>query len=261
MFLIDTHTHLYLPQFDADRDDAVKRALDSGVKYMLLPNIDTESIEPMLSMVRLYPKHVFPMLALHPTSVKSDYRDILNTLWPLTDTQSFCAVGETGMDLYWDTTYEKEQADAFIAHIHLAHKLSLPLVIHSRNSLPQLLDILGDSSLPRVKGVFHCYPGDAPTAVKIAAMGFKIGVGGTVTYKKSGVPEVVRAVGAEHIILETDAPYLPPVPHRGQRNESAYIPLIAAKIAESLNLSTEAVAEITTRNAITLFNLPEPNHI
>ena len=257
MILIDTHTHLYLDHFDSDRAEVVQRAIDNDVKFMLLPNIDAESIEPMKQLAGKFPYNLFPMIGLHPTSVKTDYKKELEVIENELKTNSFCAIGETGIDLYWDKTYEEEQKEALRHQIILADTYNLPVVIHSRNALKEIIDVIEDKSLPKVRGVFHCYPGDVATAIKIVNMGYFIGVGGTLTYKKTDLPEVIKAVGLAHIVLETDAPFLPPVPFRGQRNESLYIKYVAEKIAEILNVNLEIVAEKTSNNAISLFSLSQ----
>jgi len=255
MLLIDTHTHLYLEHFDNDRSETVQRAIDNNVKCMLLPNIDAESIKPMMQLAKEFPHNLLPMIGLHPTSVKADYKNELAIVDKELKFNKFCAIGETGIDLYWDTTFEKEQKEALRHQIILADTYNLPIVLHSRNSLTQIVEVIEDKSLPRVGGVFHCYPGDTETALKIVDMGFYLGIGGTVTYKKTDLPDVIKAVGLKNIVLETDAPFLPPVPYRGKRNESMYVKIVAEKIAEILNVSLEEVAEATSCNAIKLFNL------
>ena len=255
MILVDTHTHFYLEHFDNDRHEAVQRAIDNGIKFMLLPNIDAGSIEPLKKSAAEFPLNLFPMIGLHPTSVKDNYEEELAIIENELKTFTYYAIGETGIDLYWDTTFEKEQKEALRQQVILADKYNLPIVIHSRNALQQIMNVLKDKSLPQIKGVFHCYPGDAETAKEIVRMGYFLGIGGTVTYKKTELPAVINAVGLENIVLETDAPFLPPVPYRGKRNESLYIKYVAEKIAEIMNVSIEKVAEITTQNAFDLFKI------
>jgi len=255
MILIDTHTHLYLEHFDDDRQEVVRRAIDNDVKYMLLPNIDSKSIEPMKKLVREFPLNLFPMIGLHPTSVKADFQKELVLIEEEIKTSTFYAIGETGIDLYWDTTYEQEQKESLRQQIVFAYKYNLPIVIHSRNALKQIIDVLNEKSLPKVRGVFHCYPGDADTALEIVSMGYLIGIGGTLTYNKTELPAVIEAVGLKNILLETDAPFLPPVPFRGKRNESQYVKIIASKVAEIMNLPIETIAEKTTENAFDLFKI------
>jgi TatD DNase family protein len=255
MNLTDTHTHIYLNEFDSDRDLAIQRALNKGIKYLLLPNIDLDSVESMLTVCKKYPGICFPMIGLHPTSVKSDYEIILKTLLSYIETQKFYAIGETGIDLYWDKTYLREQEKAFNIQMEWAIQYNLPIVIHSRNSLNEIIKLIKDFNNPLMKGIFHCFPGSVQQAQQLIDMGFLLGIGGVVTYKNSGLAKVVEAVDLKHIVLETDAPFLPPVPYRGQRNESAYIYDIATFIANIKNISLNDVANITTQNALELFNL------
>ncbi len=255
MRFIDTHTHIYLEQFDADRADSISLANAAGVDRLLMPNVDASTIEAMMQVAGDYPGRCLPMMALHPTSVKQDYRRQLDEISDWFDRENFVAVGETGIDLYWDKTHFNEQIVSFQEHIGLAIKYNLPLVIHSRKSLNEIFMVLRDYQGEGLRGVFHCFPGNVPDAIKAIELGFMLGIGGVVTYKNSTMARVVEAVGLDHIVLETDAPYLPPVPHRGKRNESAWIPIIAEKIAELLKVSTDRVATATTANAVKLFGL------
>lgn len=252
---VDTHNHLYLEQFDQDRDEAVERAIKAGVKYMLLPNVDEETTGPLLQLHEKYPENCLPMMGLHPTSVKPGFEKILETMKERFTSTKFCAVGETGLDLYWDATHFELQVQSFRAQIDWALEFDLPLVIHSRNSTTEIMDVLEDYRGTALKGVMHCFPGNVQQAQWFTDMGFLLGIGGVVTYKKSAMAEVVKEVPLEKIILETDAPYLPPVPYRGKRNEPAYVPLIADKIAELKGISREMVAEETTKAAHALFRI------
>ncbi|TVQ08394.1 MAG: TatD family deoxyribonuclease [Bacteroidetes bacterium] len=252
---IDTHNHLYLEQFDQDRDMAVERALRAGVKYMLLPNVDEETTGPMLQLHEKYPQNCLPMMGLHPTSVKPGFEKILETMKARFRVMKFFAVGETGIDLYWDKTHFDLQVQSFRTQIEWALEFNLPLVIHSRNSVTEIMDVLDQYRGTNLKGVMHCFPGDTQQARWFTDFGFWLGIGGVVTYKKSAMAEVVKNTPLDKIILETDAPYLPPVPHRGKRNEPAYIPLIANKIAEIKGISREMVAEETTKAAHSLFKI------
>jgi TatD DNase family protein len=256
MILADTHAHLYLGHFDEDRDRMIKNALDFGVEYMLLPNIDRDSISSLLSLADSYPDNCFPMMGLHPTSVKSDWQEQLVEVEKWLDERKFWAIGEVGIDLYWDKTYQKEQEEAFRKQIRLARKYGLPIVIHTRNSFRESIVVLEDEKYDGMRGVFHCFSGTLEEAREAIGLGFMLGIGGGLTYKKSGLDAVVHQVGLEHIILETDAPFLPPVPHRGERNESAWVLFIAQKLALVKDLPVEEVARITTENARKLFNLP-----
>ncbi len=251
--LIDTHTHVYLGQFDADRRAVIERAVAAGVRQQLMPNIDSKTVSLMLAVAAEFPDVCLPMMALHPTSVKENYQEELDVIGRWLEKEDFLAVGETGMDLYWDKTFETQQKEALSQHIYWAVQYRLPLVLHSRNSMKVLFDVLEAHKHLSFTGVFHCFPGDVQQAKKAIGMGFMLGVGGVVTYKKSMMAEVVKAVGLEHIILETDAPYLAPAPHRGKRNESAYLVHVAKHIAQIKNITTEEVAAVTTRNALRMF--------
>jgi TatD DNase family protein len=255
MHLIDTHTHLYLPEFDADRDEVVNRASGSGVSKMLLPNIDAGSVEPMLSSVSRYPGICYPMTGLHPTSVKEDYLVQIEFLENLVKEVKFVAIGEIGIDLYWDKTFIKEQLNAFRRQLVFASRLSLPVVIHSREAFPEIFSVLDEFKGQSFSGVFHAFSGSIADAEKAISLGFSLGIGGVVTFKNSGLDKIVKEVGPENIVLETDSPYLAPVPHRGKRNESSYICIINKKLADIFEMSEEKMAEITYSNSVALFNL------
>lgn len=255
MQLIDTHTHLYLPEFDDDRDEMVKRALGSGISKMLLPNIDTGSVEPMLSAVGKYPGICYPMAGLHPTSVKEDYKTQLDYIENLTETGSFVAIGEIGIDLYWDKTFIEEQLISLRKQIAFALEKQLPVVIHSRDAFPEVFSVLDEFRGKPLKGVFHAFTGDIDDARKAISMGFMLGIGGIVTFKNSGLDKVVYQTGPENLILETDSPYLAPVPYRGKRNESSYLCIINRKLAEIFEKDEEDIADITYTNSVSLFNL------
>lgn len=252
MMWVDTHTHFYLKEFDEDRDQSLQRAISKGIDYLLLPNIDSLSTEAMLKVCEAYPTHCFPMMGLHPTSVKENYKQELEHVEQWVNKHNFIAIGEVGIDLYWDKTYHKQQEEAFRFQIELAKKHHLPLVIHSRNSMDNLLEIIKEYD--SLTGVFHCFSGNSQQALEVIERGFYIGVGGVVTYKNSVLTNVVKDVPLSSIVLETDAPYLAPVPYRGKRNESEHIVEIAKQIAFLKNKSLDEIAQTTT-NAITLFNL------
>lgn len=260
MILTDTHSHLYLKEFENDLDKVIDNAIEQGVKYIFLPNIDSKSIDDLIEVYNRYPETCFPMMGLHPTSVKSDYEKELEIIEKELFKNDYCAVGEIGVDLYWDKTFKKEQEDVFRRQVIMAKKMDLPIVIHSRNSIDNIINILSEMNIPGLKGVFHCFPGNILHAEKVINLGFKLGIGGVVTFKNSGLQKVVVSVDLKHILLETDAPYLAPVPYRGKRNESAYIRIIAEKIAELKNISIEEVGEVTTRNALGLFNINSKEH-
>ncbi len=255
MQMIDTHNHLYLPEFDHDRDGVVKRALDAGVTHIMMPNIDSSSAGPMLQAEKEYPGLCLPMMALHPTSVKAGYAGELAQVEAALRERRYWGIGETGIDLYWDSSFLKEQLISFRRHLELAEEYSLPVVIHSRNSLELIIAEINSFGPGRVKGVFHAFPGNGEEAAKVTGMGFMIGIGGVVTFRNGRQGEAALAAGLEKIVLETDAPYLAPTPHRGKRNEPAYLTLILTKLAELFRVAPERVAEVTTANARRLFNL------
>jgi TatD DNase family protein len=255
MQFIDTHAHLYADEFSKDIDGVIEHALDNKVMQMILPDIDSGSREAMLKLYEKYPGNCPVMIGLHPTSVKENYREELQKIDKLIDSYDFCGIGECGIDCYWDKTYLEQQSDAFYYQIELALKYSLPIVIHSRLSLHLIFGMLQNYKYSGLTGVFHCFPGNIADAQKAIDMGFYLGIGGVVTYKNSGMAAVVKHFRLENILLETDAPYLTPIPHRGKRNQSAYIPIIAEFVAALKGVSIEEVAEITTANAIRLFNL------
>lgn len=255
MQLIDTHTHLYLPEFDADRDEVIDRAVQNGVIKLLLPNIDLDSVQFMLSAESRYPGICFPMMGLHPTSVKKDFDSQIGELELLLTNHKYYAVGEIGIDLYWDQTFLNEQRSAFKRQVVLSIGSNLPVVIHSRNSFPEIFNALEEFRGEKIRGVFHAFTGTLQDAKKALDLGFKLGIGGIVTFKNSGLDKVVREVGPENIILETDSPYLAPVPYRGKRNESSYLCIINNKLAELFGISEEEVADITFANSVQLFGL------
>jgi TatD DNase family protein len=253
MLLTDTHTHLYSKSFDADRDEMVQRAIAAGVQWLLLPNIDKDSIVPMLELADRYPQHCLPMMGLHPGSVEDDYLEQLDLHRAWLNKRPFIAVGEIGIDLYWRQDNLKAQEEAFLTQVHWAIELDLPVVIHSRESCSLILDLLEGINVP---GVFHCFTGTAEEAERITKKGMYLGIGGVITYKANDtLREVVKQVPLERILLETDSPYLPPVPYRGKRNESSYLPLVAEQLCSLYSKGMPELAEITTNNAKTLFRL------
>jgi TatD DNase family protein len=257
MNFIDTHTHLYAEEFDPDRDHVICNAIGKNVDILLLPAIDRSYFERMMQVVDLNRNHCFPLTGLHPTSVKGNYLEELAFVKETLEKERerFCGIGEIGIDLYWDKTYMNEQAEAFSFQLDLAIQYELPVAIHTRNSFEIAIEMIRHKNNPELKGVFHCFGGSVEQAQAATTLGFLLGIGGIITYKNPGLQKVVEETGLEHLLLETDAPYLPPVPYRGQRNESAFIPLIAGKIAELKRITIEEVAEITTKNAVNLFNL------
>ena len=255
MFLIDTHTHIYLPEFDSDRDEVVKRSVSNGVIKMLMPNIDVASVASMISAETRYPGICIPMIGLHPTSVKEDYIFQLDNLEKVFSEHKFIAIGEIGIDLFWDKTFLKEQLIALRRQISFALEKGLPVVIHSRDSFPEVFSVLEEFRGKGLKGVLHAFTGTLSDAEKAINLGFKLGIGGIVTFKNSGLENVVKLIGPENLVLETDSPYLAPVPHRGKRNESSYICIINKKLAEIFGMSEKEIAEITFANSTDLFKL------
>lgn len=255
MQLIDTHCHIYLPEFDNDCDEVIRRAVDSGVSKIMMPNIDSTSVEPMLAAEVKYPGYCLPMMGLHPTSVKENYRHELSMVETRLKEHKFYGIGETGIDLYWDKTFLKEQLVSFRRHLELAEEYDMPVVIHARESLEVIISELSSFGSSRVKGVFHAFPGGPEEAQRVVEMGFMIGTGGVVTFRNSRLGEAVNSVGINNIVIETDAPYLSPVPHRGKRNESSYLTLVTDKLSEILAITPAEVADKTSANARILFKI------
>jgi TatD DNase family protein len=254
MTLIDTHTHLYAKEFDDDRKALIADAIQDGVSAFYLPNIDSRSIAPMLSLEESYPDHCFAMMGLHPCSVKETYLEELALVKEWLDKRKFIAVGEIGIDLYWDKSFKKEQQLAFRQQIQWAKEYGLPYDIHCRDAFDEVMEIVSEFQHDNIKAVFHCFSGTIAQAEQILSMGnFKLGIGGVVTFKNSGIDKVVEAIGLKHLVLETDAPYLAPAPYRGKRNNPAYLTLIAQKIADLKMISIEEVAQVTTNNTDFIF--------
>lgn len=246
---IDTHCHLYVAEFDHDRGEMIRRALDSGVHKMMLPNIDVQSIPGMMELVNAFPGRCFPMIGLHPCSVKGDFKQVLDSMEQELASGTFFGVGETGIDLFWDTTFKQQQIEAFERQIGWAKKWRLPVIIHSRESLDLTIEVIERHHDQDLKGIFHCFSGTKEQIDRIEALGFKVGIGGVVTFKKAGLAEILTQIPLSMMVLETDAPYLAPVPYRGKRNEPSYLDLIGQKIADVLDMPLEEVARITSENA------------
>lgn len=251
----DTHTHPYVPEFDADRAEAMQRALASGVTRMILPNISVDSIAPMRALAAQWPDNTRMAMGLHPEEFDAgNWQQRLQAVSDelLKNRGDYIAVGEIGIDLYWDTTYEREQMMVFEAQLELAHRYNLPVIIHCRKGLPQVLEVL--ERFPSLRCDFHCFGGTIDDVRAIRCRGdHYFGINGIVTFKNGGLDSVIPEIGLERILLETDSPYLAPVPRRGRRNESSYLPHVAAKIADILGTTTSAVAEATARNSVNLF--------
>ncbi|MCZ4693762.1 TatD family deoxyribonuclease [Ancylomarina euxinus] len=255
MKLIDTHSHIYSEAFDEDIAEAIQRAKDANVGQIFLPNIDSESIEPMFKLVKNYPDYCLPMMGLHPTSVKENYEEELAICEKWLKKESFIAIGEIGIDLYWDKTFLKEQQLVFEKQLNWAVERELPVVIHARESFSEIFEVLEPFKSKNLTGVFHSFTGNLEQANKAISMGFLLGLNGILTFKNSGLDRVVKEIDTKYLILETDSPYLAPTPKRGKRNESAYVAFIAEKLAEIHNLSLDEVTKITSRNAQNLFKI------
>ncbi len=255
MQLIDTHTHLFLEQFDKDIDTVIDRAVSNGVDKMFLPNIDSSSAESMLKLSNKYPNNCFPLMGLHPTSVNENYENELKIVEEYLAKEKFYGIGEIGIDLYWDKKFFHEQEQAFIHQIKLAKKYALPIVIHVRNSFDEIFNLVDKYNDDKLKGIFHCFTGSYEQAKHIMEYGgFKMGIGGVLTFKKSNLGQVLKNVPLNYLVLETDSPYLAPTPFRGKRNESAYVVKVAEKLAEVYNISIEEVAKQTSKNAMQVFS-------
>jgi TatD DNase family protein len=256
--MIDTHAHMYADAFDEDRAETMQRAFDAGLTLVALPNIDSASIGPLRALMEAFPDQTIGMMGLHPSHVKDDYKAELQKIEAELDRGKYHAVGEIGIDLYWDKTYLPQQVDAFITQIGWAKKRGLPIVIHARESFDEIFEIMDAHCDERLSGVFHCFTGNLVQARKaLSYPNFYLGIGGVVTFKNGGLDKVLPGVGIDRLVLETDAPYLAPAPFRGKRNESAYSVLVAEKSAEIFNVSTTEVERITTMNARKLFKLDE----
>lgn len=252
--LVDTHAHLYSGKFDHDRPEMVRRAIAAGVTRMYLPNIDAESIQPMLDLEAAFPDNCFAMMGLHPSHVKPEtWEAELALAEDWLGRRTWAGVGETGIDLYWDKTTLDIQQKSFARHCEWAKDLNRPVIIHSREANREAIEVVRAAQDGRLRGIFHCFSGTLDEAKEMIALGFMLGVGGSLTYPKSTLPEVLREVPLEHIVLETDSPYLPPVPHRGKRNESAYIRLVAEMLSEVKVLPLAEIARKTTDNARRMF--------
>jgi len=255
MILVDTHSHIYLPEFDKDRADVIYNADKQNIKHIFLPNIDSSSIESMIDLSSKYPDRIYPMMGLHPTSAEDDFENELQIVKDWLEKEKFYAIGEIGLDYYWDTSFKEEQIIAFETQLHLALKLELPVVIHIRDAFDDALKIINKPEYVNLKGIFHCFTGNIEQAENIINRGFKLGIGGIVTFKNAGIDKVVEQIDLKHLVLETDSPYLAPVPKRGKRNESTYLYYIAKKVAELKNVTIDEVAKITTQNASEVFKI------
>ena len=255
MNIIDTHTHLYLKQFNEDIDLVINRSKEIGVKKFIFPAIDSSHFDSMHSLKNKYPDDIYLMSGLHPTDVKEDFKDELDFVVNSLKKHDYVAIGEIGIDLFWDKTYLKQQQEAFRFQIRLAIKHDLPIVIHCREAFNEIFEILDKENCPKLRGVFHCFTGTLEQAKRAIDLDFVLGIGGVVTFKNGGIDKFLNQIDLKHIVLETDSPYLAPVPFRGKRNESSYIIHVVEKLSEVYGLSKKEIADITTKNAEKVFAL------
>lgn len=253
--MIDTHTHLYSEEFDKDRAEMIARAKAAGVTRCFIPAIDSSYTERMFQLKNEYPDYVFLMNGLHPCNVKENYKEELTHVENLMPTHSFCAIGEIGIDLYWDKTFLKEQQEAFAWQIQLAKKHQLPIVIHCREAFEEVFEVLESEKGDDLFGIFHCFSGTEAQAHRAIGYGLHLGIGGVVTFKNGKLDQFLKNIDLQHIVLETDSPYLAPVPYRGKRNESAYIVQVADKLSDIYELPVDEIKRITTENATKIFKI------
>ena len=255
MQFIDTHSHLFLKEFDHDLDEVIQRARQSCIRAICLPNVDTSTIAPLMKLAQKYPGYCYPMMGLHPTSVKGNFKEELASIETQLKKHEFIAIGEIGIDLYWDKSYINEQHYVFKHQLDLALEYELPVVIHARKSYPEIFRVLEEYSNEPLKGVFHSFTGNREDIDRINKFGFLFGLGGIVTFKNAGLAENVSHIPVEKVIIETDSPYLSPIPKRGKRNESSHVVHVAEKLAGIYNMKLDEIARITTANAIQLFKI------
>ena len=255
MQIIDTHTHLYLNQFKDDVDLVIERAKNAGIDKFIFPAIDSSHFKDMHELRNRYPENIYLMSGLHPVSVKDNYKEELNLVLKSLETHNYVGIGEIGIDLYWDKTFLKQQQEAFEFQIRLAISNNLPIVIHCRDGFDEIFEILDAEKCSKMRGIFHCFTGTLEQAVRAINLGFKLGIGGVVTFKNGGIDKFLNKIDIKNIVLETDAPYLSPVPHRGKRNESFYVTYILKKISELYALNEQEIAKITSKNALEIFNI------
>jgi len=255
MVLTDTHTHLYYETEDTKRAELMQRCKKNDVSRLFLPNVDASSLPLVFSLVNSYPDRCFPMLGLHPCSVKENWEEELASIKAAATSRKIFAIGEIGIDLYWDKTLLKEQIAAFKAQIAWAKALMLPIVIHCRDAFDEVFAVLEQKHDEHLRGIFHCFTGTTEQAERVIALGFYLGIGGVVTYKNAGLDKTVQQIDLKHIVLETDSPYLTPVPHRGKPNESSYLVYVAQKVADLHQTGLETVARVTTENSKLVFGV------
>ncbi len=255
MQIIDTHTHLYLKQFNQDIDEVIKRAINNGVDKFIFPAIDSSYSKQMHDLQNKYSKNIYLMSGLHPVSVKENYKDELGLVVKSLNNHNYVAIGEIGIDLYWDNTFLKQQQDAFEFQIRLAISNDLPIVIHCREGFDEIFEILDAEKHEKLRGVFHCFTGTLDQAKRAINLGFKLGIGGVVTFKNGGIDKFINQISIDNIVLETDSPYLSPVPFRGKRNESSYIKYVLSKLSELYGISENELAKLTTENSKNIFRI------
>lgn len=255
MILIDTHAHIYAPEFAEDRAAMLERAFEQGIQQMYMPNLDHTSIEAMLQLEEEYPGNCFAMMGLHPCYVNGDFEQELQLVEEWLGRKNFIAVGEIGLDYYWSTEFETQQEEAFAVQVNLAKKYQLPVVIHCRNSFGETVALLQKTGTDGLTGIFHCFTGTLADARQVTDMGFMLGIGGVSTFKNGGLDKVLPFVDPKHIVLETDSPYLAPVPYRGKRNEVSYTALVARRVADIMQVPVEKIAAATTENALRLMKV------
>ncbi len=255
MILTDTHTHLYSDEFDSDRDEMIQRAISSGVTRFFVPAIDSTCTQSMYDLEQKYPNSIFLMAGLHPCYVKENYEDELAHIETQLASRKFIAIGEIGIDLYWDKTTLEIQKRAFKYQIQLAKKYKLPIVIHCRESFDEIFEVLEDEKSEELFGIFHCFSGNLEQAKKAISYRMKLGIGGVVTFKNGKIDQFINQIDINELVLESDSPYLAPVPYRGKRNESSYVKLVASKLSELYGISIEEIARITTENSKSVFGI------
>ncbi len=253
--ITDTHTHLYSEEFDQDRDEMIQRAIDAGVTRFFIPAIDAAATQSMYDLEKNYPDNVFLMMGLHPTYVKDNYEDELKHVETELSKRKFYAVGEIGIDLYWDKTHLKEQQIAFKRQIQLAKQYKLPIVIHCREAFDEIFEVLEEEKSEDLFGIFHCFSGTLEQALQAISYNMKLGIGGVVTFKNGKIDQFLNQIDLKHIVLETDSPYLAPIPYRGKRNESSYLINVIAKLSDVYGVSAEEIAAITTQNSKDVFGI------
>ncbi|MDX5477646.1 MAG: TatD family hydrolase [Cyclobacteriaceae bacterium] len=254
MNYIDTHVHIYSPKYNEDRDEVIRRTLENGVNKLYMPNIDVASIDAMLEAELRYPGVCIPMMGLHPCDVKKDFEKELYVMEDWIGKREFAGIGETGLDLYWDKTFFEQQKEALKIQIRWAKEKKWPIILHCRESMDETIAIIKEEKTEDLKGIFHCFSGSLEQAKEIIELGFLLGIGGVSTYKNGGLEKILPEIGLEHLVLETDGPYLAPVPHRGKRNSPEYIPIIAARVGDLTACTVDQVSQVTLENSNQIFH-------